>query len=104
MDINTWRTVLLGFVALGQTAFVVLYFTFPWQKSFLGRALFFKAVSLAILTDAFIVTRTFPLGNTDLMFILLYALLALGVWAQFFAFLKVRAEGHQNEPSRGGSA
>lgn len=104
MDINTWRTILLGLVALGQTMFVLLYFTFPWQKSFLGRALFFKALSLAALTDAWIVYRVFDIPRADLMFVLLYALLALGVWVQYFAFLKVRAEGHQNEPSRGGSA
>lgn len=96
MTLDLTRTVLLSGVALGQTMFVLLYATFPWRKNYLGRALFTKALALAALTDAFIAYRVLNLSYSDEVFIILYGLLFVGVWAQFFAFLKVRAEGRQN--------
>lgn len=90
---DTWRTLTLGGVATGQIAFCLLYATFPWYKSFLGRALFFKALVLALITGTYLLTRLLGWTNINETFIILYGLLAVGVWVQFFAFLKVRREG-----------
>lgn len=89
-NIDFWRTAALGSVALGQSAFVVLYFTFPWWKSFLGRGLFFKAIALAVLVDTYMLFRIFQFAYADIVFTTLYWVLACGVWFQFFAFLRVK--------------
>lgn len=89
-DLDFWRTFMLGAVAVGQTTFAALYATFPWWKTFLGRALFYKAITLALLSDVFILSRLFDFGDLDVLFVVLYGLLALGVWFQFFAFLSIR--------------
>lgn len=98
-DLDTWRTITLGIVALGQTAFVLLYATFPWWRSFLGRALFFKAFTLAVLVDAFMVTRIVSWGHYDVLFVVLYGFFAIGVWFQFSAFLRVRLQHRQDQVS-----
>ena len=96
-----WRTTALFVVAVGQTLFVALYMTFPWYKTFLGRALFYKAIMLGILTDLFLVARYFDFAGLDALFIAVYLLLGVGVWWQFFAFLRVRRAGRQNSPNPG---
>lgn len=92
-----WRLVALGLVAVGQTMFVLIYATFPWYKTFLGRALFYKGLMLATLTDLFLVARFFQFSHMDKVFIAVYILLGVGVWWQFFAFLRVRRAGNQNK-------
>lgn len=99
MSLDFWRTLTLGSVAVGQTAFTLLYFTYPWWKSFLGRALFFKAVALAVLVDAYMLFRVLPFNNADRVFVTLYAFLAFGVWFQFFAFLKVKLQHRDSRVS-----
>lgn len=97
LDYNFWRTAMLLGVAVGQTLFVILYATFPWYKTFLGRALFVKALTLAAITDVFIASRIWEFGSADEVFIILYFLLGFGVWFQFFAFLKVRHDSRKSE-------
>lgn len=96
-DIDFWRTAALFWVALGQTLFVAVYVTFPWWKTFLGRALFYKAIMLAFLTDLFVVAKYFEFTGLDVLFVVVYALLGVGVWWQFIAFLRVRQTGRQNK-------
>jgi len=96
-DFDSLRTASLTFVAVGQTCFVLLYTTFPWWRSFLGRALFYKALMLMLIVDLFLLTRIFQWDNMDTLFVTLYTLLGVGVWVQFFAFLKVRSQGKQNQ-------
>jgi len=103
MSIDFWRTTGLLTAATGQTAFVILYATFPWWKKFLGRALFFKAVALGTLADVAILGRIFDWKYEDQTFVILYWLLALGVWAQFLAFLRVRLQHRQQQVSGNGS-
>lgn len=93
------RVGLFASAALLQTAFVVLYITFPWYKTFLGRALFGKAVALAVVMDTFIIARLFGMSDVDLVFTVLYGGLVLGIGAQLVAFWKVKAEGRTNEVS-----
>lgn len=92
-DIDTWRTVTLASMAFGQTAFVILYLTFPWWRTFLGRALFYKALTLAILLDFGFAARYYDFIRSDKLFVVLYILLAGGIWWQFFAFLHVKQSG-----------
>lgn len=102
LDLMFWRVFALGFVALGQTLFVLVYSTFPWWKTFLGRALFYKAVMLAVIVDLFIVARVFDFVALDVVFVILYIFLGFGVWWQFFAFLRVRRAGKQGRSNPNG--
>lgn len=102
-DLAFWRTTSLLFVAIGQTLFVMVYFTFPWYKTFLGRSLFYKGLILAVIVDAFVVTRVFDLQEVDVLFVVLYAMLGLGVWWQLSAFLRIRIAGTQNRSNPNGS-
>lgn len=95
MGIDFWRTAALLAAAIGQTAFVVLYAFFPWWEKFLGRALFFKAFALGLLADVAIFGRLTDWRYEDETFVAMYALLALGIWVQFFAFLRVRLAHRQ---------
>lgn len=96
-SIEFWRTVTIISAAIGQTCFTVLYVLFPWWKSFLGRALFFKASSFMILLDVAVLGRALDWSAEDLTFVGLYALVAAGVWAQFFAFLRIRLRGRNQQ-------
>lgn len=89
LDLNVWRSITLGALALGQTAFALLYALFPFYRTFLGRALFYKALTFAALVDVYIAHRIWGIPYADQVFVVLYALLAIGVWWQFFAFLRV---------------
>lgn len=93
-DIDTWRSITLGFGWAGQTMFVLLYMTFPWWKNFLGRALFYKALMLGLLMGCVFFARMLGLRNLDWAFVALYGLLGVGTWWQFFAFLSVKRRGH----------
>lgn len=84
--------------AVGQTAFVILYAFFPWWANFVGRALFVKGVSLAALLDLGLLARVQHWPYEDAVFTALYLLMAIGVWSQFIAFLRVRlASGRKRE-------
>lgn len=98
-DTEQVRVGLLGAAAVLQTAFVLLYFTFPWYSTFLGRALFGKAFVLAVLLDTFIVARALGWSNVDAIFTVLYFALVLGIGAQLIAFIKVKIDGRENEVS-----
>ena len=99
-DLDFWRTVALAFAAAGQTVFVLLYlFGFPWWKTFLGRALFGKALVLASVMDFFIIGRWLGFGTNDAAYLTLYTLLGVAVWSQTGAFLRVRLAGRQDSVS-----
>lgn len=95
-DLYFWRVLLLGVCGLGQTLFVLLYFTLRWHDSALGRALFCNAVLLAILLDLGWLARTFEFVRLDTLFVILYAPFAVGIWVQFFVFLHIKREGTRN--------
>lgn len=92
-SIEFWRTATITFAALGQTLFVLLYLSFPWWRSFLGRALFFKAVAFGILLDVAVIGQSFDWPHEDATFVTLYGLLAFGVWVQFVAFIRTKRRG-----------
>lgn len=90
MSPSELRGAALLVMAVGQTLFALLYLTFPWWKTFLGRALFFKAMAFAVLLDLGLWARHTELPSEDRLFAGLYCLLAVGVWTQLAAFLSVR--------------
>lgn len=85
-DLNWWRMVLIGAAAAGQSLFVLLYMTFPWYRTFLGRALFIKALTFSLLLDAAFAGRLWDWPHEDKTIIVLYGLTVFGIWAQFTAF------------------
>jgi hypothetical protein len=95
-DIGFWRTAGIIAAAVGQTMFVLLYLTFPWWRNFLGRALFGKALAFALLVDLAVVGRMIDWPKEDVYFVVLYWVLAAGIWAQFIAFLRVRLNNRQD--------
>ncbi len=98
-DIEFWRTVALAFAAVGQTLFVLLYLTFPWYATFMGKALFAKAFALLLITDLAALARVFDFLSNDALFVFLYGVLATTVWGQFIAFLIVKVESHRTKVS-----
>lgn len=99
MSLEFWRTLGIIVAATGQTAFVLLYTTYPWWQRFLGRALFFKAMAFALLVDIAVAGRIWDWKYEDATFVILYWLLAFGIWVQFFAFLRVKLEHRENTVS-----
>lgn len=102
LSLEDWRTVLLGFAGLGQTFFVLLYLTFPWFDSLLGKALFSKAVTLAVLLDVGVAARVLGFTQFNWFWILLYVALAVTIWMQFFAFVEVKLRAMRNGGSTPG--
>lgn len=90
---------IIGGAAVGQTLFCVLYTTLPWWRSNVGRALFLKAVTLAIFVDAVAVRVFFPDTITQQMALYLYGLVAAAIWYQLIALIRVRLKAKQDEVS-----
>lgn len=79
--------------APAQTAFILLYgFGSPWWKSLLGRALFTKALGLALLVDLALLYQFFgdDWWNRDGIRLGVYALIATGAWLQLAALVQQR--------------
>lgn len=100
---ETWRSIALVSMALGQTIFAVLYVTWPWWKNFLGQALFFKAISFGVLLDALLVGRMYDWPYEDATFTVLYYVVAVAIWWQVFAFLRVRYNARGGVSGNGSS-
>ena len=98
-DPNFWRTFAIITAAVGQTAFIMLYFFFPWYESFLGRSLFGKSVALAVIMDFAAMSRIFDFGSNDLAFTIMYLAVAVGVWWQFSSFVRVALADRKDEVS-----
>lgn len=99
MSVDQWANVMLVLCALGQTLFVLLYLTFPWWRSFLGRALFYGTATFALLIDTAVLSKMVDWPHKDLTRLGIFTLLAFGIWWQFFAFLRTRvARSNFEEP------
>lgn len=96
MSLEGWRILTISMAAVGQTLFVLLYMTFPWYKTFLGRALFIKAATFMMLVDVAVLGRIFDWDHEDIWIVVLYGTTAFGVWAQLVAFLCQRI-AHRND-------
>lgn len=89
-DIELWKGITVVSAAVGQTLFVLLYMTFPWYRTFLGRALFIKAVTFATMIDVAVAGMIWDWDHERAMLITMYGLTAFGIWAQLTAFSVVR--------------
>lgn len=94
-EIETWRTFNILFTAVGQTLFISFYLTLPWWRTFLGRALFVKSMSFALLVDVAVLGRIYEWPYEDATFVVLYGLVGIGAWGQFIAFVKQGRDRHQ---------
>lgn len=100
MDLEWWRTATIVTAAVGQTLFLLLYATFPWYRTFLGRALFLNAFTLAILIDTATINHLWgwDWGYRDLRTVLVYGLTVSGIWAQLIAFVRQKTiHHHENQ-------
>lgn len=86
MDLETWYAIVVVVSAVGQTLFVLLYATFPWYQTFLGRALFIKALTLMLMLDVVFSRVVWDVPRSDTFVVVLFGLTAFGIWAQFIAF------------------
>lgn len=91
MDLDRLRAVIVTIAAIGQSIFVLLYVAFPWWKSFLGRSLFFQAAALAVALDLNALARWYGWDRESFPFAVISASMAVGVWAQTVAFIKIMA-------------
>lgn len=94
-SLEFWRTATLTAAALGQTAFALFYLTLPWWRTFLGRALFFKAATFMLLLDIGVAGRIFDWPGEEATIVALYGLVSFGTWGQFAAFVH---QGRRKEP------
>lgn len=99
-DIEVWRTVAIGAMAVGQTLFASLYLTFPWWRTFLGRSLFVKALVFALLLDVLFFARMWDWGYELETLLTLYILLAVAIWGQLFAYVRVRRESQESREEK----
>lgn len=96
MDLDWWRTATIATAALGQSMFVLLYATFPWYRTFLGRALFINATTLVLLIDVAVAGRIWDWEHEEIWIVILYGLTAFGIWAQLIAFIRQKATHHHD--------
>jgi hypothetical protein len=83
-------TILLWISAVGQTAFVLMWFTRPWHEHWVGRALMVKSMSLAVYLDfAIILHYTGPFEGLPLLAVILFGFIAVGIVSQFLTLAVV---------------
>lgn len=95
--VDFWRAFAILVAALGQLGFVLLYLSFPWWASFLGRSLFFMAASFALLLVVASAGIVWNWKGEDDTIVSLYCLVAVGIWYQLLAFLRVRLHKGNND-------
>lgn len=87
-DIDTWRTAAIASAAVGQTLFVAFYCTLTWWRTFLGKALFSKALVFAVLLDIAVVGRVTDWPHEQGTIVACYMLVSAGIWLQLAAFIR----------------
>lgn len=95
-----WLVIL---TAPAQTAFVLIYgLGSPWYRSLLGRALFTKALGLALVVDLILVYRAFgdDYFARDAVRIGVFGLLLIGAWLQLVALLREKWAGRREDSNR----
>lgn len=86
MNIEMWYATAAIIAGVGQTLFVLLYVSFPWYETFLGRALFIKAMTLMFLLDAAMAGSIWDWEHEPVWIVTLLGFAAFGIWAQLMAF------------------
>lgn len=99
MSLDWWWSAGLIFAAVGQTLFTLLYMTYPWYRTFLGRALFIKALTLMLLLDVVVMIH-FGWYRHNATLVVMLGLTAVGIWGQFTAFLVQHFNLNHSERSK----
>lgn len=90
---------IVGGAAIGQTLFCLVYTLLPWWRSEVGRALYFKAITLGILTDT-VALEVFFFGEfPEIVTLMLYGAVAVAIWIQLIVLIRVRLKAKQDEVS-----
>lgn len=89
-ELEMWRRAIIVIAATGQTLFVLLYVTFPWYRTFLGKALFIKATTFMLLLNTAAAGFIWNWPHEEIWMVTLYGLTTFGIWAQFTAFFVQR--------------
>lgn len=97
-NIDVAAVVLVAIAAPAQTAFILVYgFGSPWWRTLVGRALFTKALGLAMLVDIALAYQW--LGDDyllrDVVRVTVFGLIALGAWLQLVALLREKRRGRR---------
>lgn len=103
MSADTAAILLIVAAAPAQTLFAIIYgFGSPWWRSLIGRALFTKALALALLIDISLLYNW--LGDDyalrDLVRLSVYSLIVAGAWMQLVALLKEKIQGRRDDADR----
>lgn len=96
-DLDSWRTSVLGIAAVGQTCFILLYATFPWWRSFLGRVLFVKSLTIGLLLISAELGQFWNWAYEEWTIVLVGAAVAVGIWGQVVAFICVMLTHRRSE-------
>jgi hypothetical protein len=96
VDPNTWYAVSVVFmylIAIPANGFPIIYGTFfPWFKSWLGRALFTKAIGIALLVDTAVLYQL--LGDDypgrGLIRFIAFGTVLIGIYLQFFVVVYLK--------------
>lgn len=103
MSADTAAILLVLAAAPAQTLFIVIYgFGSPWWRSLVGRALFTKALGLALLVDLSLLYHWLGDGYylRDVVRLSVYALITAGAWLQLVALLKEKFQGRRDDADR----
>lgn len=103
MSADTAAVLLILIAAPAQTAFALIYgLASPWWRSLVGKALFTKAVALALLIDISLLYQW--LGDNyalrDVVRLSVFGLIAFGSWLQLVALLKEKVKGRRDDADR----
>lgn len=120
--IHFWRDLPVAFAAIPQTLFLLLYSlpmfgAGPWWRDFTGRALFLKALTLALLLDTATLGYVagllagaelvygWPADNAiDAAIVVLYWLVAAAITYQFAALVRSRIHARRRRTHRARTA
>jgi hypothetical protein len=88
-DLFGWTVRLVHAAAVGQTAFVVLWAMLPFYRTWVGRALMVKSFSLMLYLDWAVAVyhHWLPLGHQQVIAVVLFAFIAVGIWSQMGAIV-----------------
>jgi hypothetical protein len=92
-----WTRRLVYAAAVGQTLFVVLWATLPFYRTWVGRALMIKSLSLMIYLDwaVAVINGWVPESHRQNIAVVLFGLITVGIWSQLVAILVEMMRGRR---------
>ena len=87
---------------VAQTVFVVLYGTVPWYRNFIGRALFYKSLTLAVFIDHALFDFYVDYAHEDAVETFIHLAVAAAIVYQCYALIRQQwtdGRWRRDEPS-----